>query len=76
MTTAWEFGSALNDRYEVRREIGTGGMATVFLARDVKHERDVAIKVRVGVREFRWKAARSRGGRRMARRSFTERRRD
>jgi len=45
MTTASDFDSALNDRYAVRREIGTGGMATVFLARDEKHERDVAIKV-------------------------------
>jgi hypothetical protein len=45
MTTASDFDSALNDRYAVRREIGSGGMATVFLARDDKHERDVAIKV-------------------------------
>ena len=45
MTTAADFDRALNDRYAVQREIGTGGMATVFLARDAKHERDVAIKV-------------------------------
>ncbi|HEX6573564.1 MAG TPA: serine/threonine-protein kinase [Gemmatimonadaceae bacterium] len=37
--------AALNDRYDVEREIGEGGMATVFLARDVRHERKVAIKV-------------------------------
>ena len=37
--------SALADRYRIDREIGQGGMATVYLARDVKHERDVAIKV-------------------------------
>ena len=36
---------ALSDRYEVRSEIGSGGMATIFRARDLKHERDVALKV-------------------------------
>src|SRR5205809_5230070 len=35
----------LADRYAVEREIGRGGMATVFLAEDVKHHRPVAIKV-------------------------------
>jgi eukaryotic-like serine/threonine-protein kinase len=35
----------LGDRYVVERELGKGGMATVFLARDVKHDREVAIKV-------------------------------
>ena len=37
--------SALADRYELEREIGRGGMATVYLARDIKHGRPVAIKV-------------------------------
>ncbi len=37
--------SALSGRYVVEREIGEGGMATVFLAEDVKHERKVALKV-------------------------------
>ena len=37
--------AALADRYVVKREIGRGGMATVFLAEDLKHERRVAIKV-------------------------------
>ena len=37
--------SALADRYRVERELGAGGMATVYLAHDIKHERDVAIKV-------------------------------
>ncbi len=37
--------SALADRYEVQREIGRGGMATVYLARDLRHERPVALKV-------------------------------
>src|SRR5881409_2264089 len=36
---------ALADRYAVERELGRGGMATVFLAEDVKHRRPVAIKV-------------------------------
>jgi eukaryotic-like serine/threonine-protein kinase len=36
---------ALGDRYGVARELGRGGMATVFLATDLKHEREVAIKV-------------------------------
>ncbi|MEO7082903.1 MAG: serine/threonine-protein kinase [Gemmatimonadaceae bacterium] len=37
--------AALSDRYAIERELGRGGMATVFLARDLKHEREVAIKV-------------------------------
>jgi len=36
---------ALADRYRVERELGAGGMATVYLAQDLKHEREVAIKV-------------------------------
>jgi len=37
--------AALADRYAVKSEIGRGGMATVFLAQDLKHRRQVAIKV-------------------------------
>ncbi len=37
--------AALSDRYTVERELGAGGMATVYLARDLKHERMVAVKV-------------------------------
>ena len=37
--------NALSDRYRLDRELGAGGMATVYLAHDIKHERDVAIKV-------------------------------
>ncbi|MEA3245308.1 MAG: serine/threonine-protein kinase [Gemmatimonadota bacterium] len=36
---------ALPGRYEIEREIGRGGMATVYLARDVRHDRRVALKV-------------------------------
>ena len=42
---AARLASALGDRYTIQRELGRGGMATVYLARDVKHDRDVAIKV-------------------------------
>src|SRR6476659_9099503 len=37
--------AVLADRYRVDREIGRGGMATVYLAEDVRHHRKVAIKV-------------------------------
>ena len=37
--------AALADRYEVQRELGSGGMATVYLALDKKHDRQVALKV-------------------------------
>jgi serine/threonine-protein kinase len=39
---------ALADRYAVERELGRGGMATVYLAQDLKHQRPVAIKVLAG----------------------------
>ncbi|MDB4889349.1 MAG: protein kinase [Gemmatimonadetes bacterium] len=37
--------SALVDRYAIERELGSGGMATVYLAEDIRHHRKVAIKV-------------------------------
>jgi serine/threonine-protein kinase len=37
--------AALADRYRLERELGQGGMATVYLAQDLKHDRQVAIKV-------------------------------
>jgi serine/threonine-protein kinase len=42
---ATRLNTALVDRYRVERELGAGGMATVWLAHDLKHEREVAIKV-------------------------------
>jgi eukaryotic-like serine/threonine-protein kinase len=45
MGTLEQLSTALGDRYVIDREIGRGGMATVFLARDVKHQRPVALKV-------------------------------
>ena len=37
--------AALSGRYSIEREIGRGGMATVYLARDLRHQRNVALKV-------------------------------
>jgi serine/threonine-protein kinase len=37
--------AALSDRYRLEREVGSGGMATVYLAEDLRHHRRVAIKV-------------------------------
>jgi serine/threonine-protein kinase len=42
---ATELSSALGDRYTIEREIARGGMSTVYLARDERHNRQVAIKV-------------------------------
>ena len=36
---------ALADRYHLEHELGRGGMATVYLAQDLKHDRRVALKV-------------------------------
>ena len=37
--------SALADRYTIERELGSGGVATVYLAHDVRHDGKVAVKV-------------------------------
>jgi serine/threonine protein kinase len=42
---AVQLRDALRDRYLLERELGRGGMATVYLARDLKHDRLVALKV-------------------------------
>src|SRR5256712_8175998 len=45
MTDTARLTAALAGRYAIERELGAGGMATVYLARDLKHDRDVALKV-------------------------------
>ena len=45
MTVLDRLRAALTDRYELEREVGRGGMAAVYLARDRKHQRVVAVKV-------------------------------
>jgi serine/threonine-protein kinase len=45
MHTTDQLNTALAGRYEIEKRIGAGGMATVYLARDIKHHRNVALKV-------------------------------
>src|SRR5262245_45420415 len=45
MHTTDKLNTSLAGRYVIEREIGAGGMATVFLARDIRHDRNVALKV-------------------------------
>ncbi len=45
MTIPDRLSAALAGRYRIERERGAGGMATVYLAEDLKHDRKVAIKV-------------------------------
>jgi serine/threonine protein kinase len=44
-TLSERLARSLAERYAIERQIGEGGMATVFLARDLRHGRRVAIKV-------------------------------
>ncbi|MCH7490615.1 MAG: protein kinase, partial [Gemmatimonadetes bacterium] len=53
--------AALADTYDIQHELGSGGMAHVFLAHDIKHDREVAVKV------FRPELASSLGGERFLR---------
>ena len=41
--TLEQLKAALADRYAIERELGQGGMATVYLAEDLKHKRKVAV---------------------------------
>jgi serine/threonine-protein kinase len=45
MTTGDRLAAALAERYRIERELGAGGMATVYLAQDLRHDRRVAVKV-------------------------------
>jgi eukaryotic-like serine/threonine-protein kinase len=45
MSGSDRIAAALAERYAIERELGQGGMATVYLAQDLKHDRQVAIKV-------------------------------
>src|SRR5689334_23459197 len=45
MIDATRLTNALAGRYAIERELGQGGMATVYLAHDVRHDRRVALKV-------------------------------
>ena len=44
-TTSERLSKALAGRYTIDREVGQGGMAIVFLAHDLRHDRDVALKI-------------------------------
>src|SRR5918997_1084801 len=45
MDSVAQLNATLAGRYAIEREIGRGGMATVYLARDLKHNRHVALKL-------------------------------
>jgi serine/threonine protein kinase len=44
MTDLTRLTTALEQRYRIERQLGAGGMATVYLATDLKHDREVALK--------------------------------
>ena len=45
MDALTQLKESLSERYDIEREIGAGGMATVYLARDIRHDRHVALKL-------------------------------
>jgi eukaryotic-like serine/threonine-protein kinase len=45
MDACAQLNAAFAGRYAVERELGAGGMATVYLTRDLRHDRHVALKV-------------------------------
>ena len=45
MDAPLQLKESLADRYDIKREIGAGGMATVYLAQDLRHDRPVALKL-------------------------------
>ena len=47
-TVSLPLADALRDRYLLERQLGRGGMATVYLVQDLKHDRLVALKVMAG----------------------------
>ncbi len=46
--------TALSDRYTIERESGAGGMATVYLAHDLKHDRKVAVSIGLTIWPLLW----------------------
>src|SRR4026209_186685 len=45
MDALLQLKESLSERYDIKREIGAGGMATVYLAQDLRHDRPVALKL-------------------------------
>src|SRR3954470_19961562 len=45
MDALLQLKESLAERYDIKREIGAGGMATVYLAQDIRHARPVALKL-------------------------------
>ena len=45
MDSLFQLKQSLSERYDIKREIGAGGMATVYLAQDLRHDRPVALKL-------------------------------
>ena len=50
-TMSERLSAALSDRYTIDRELGARGIGTVYLAQEIKHHRQVAVDLRLGVRD-------------------------